>query len=90
MSNNISSTSKSCYPDNLLDAIVEGTKLELPDAFSKENAAGLYYALFTLEDREREVLHLRYEEGYTISDIACEFSISQGRVRQIESKALMR
>ena len=90
MSNNTSSTSKHCYPDNLLDAIVEGTKLEQPDIFSKENAAGLYYALFTLEDREREVLHLRYEEGYTISDIATEFSISQGRVRQIESKALMR
>lgn len=90
MSNNISSTSMPCYPDNLLAAIVEGTKLELPDTFSKESIAGLHYALFTLEDREREVLHLRYEEGYSISDIASEFSISQGRVRQIESKALMR
>ena len=66
MSNNTSSTSKHCYPDNLLEAIVEGTKLEQPDTFSKENAAGLHYALFTLEDREREVLHLRYEEGYHI------------------------
>ena len=90
MSNNTSNTSKRCYPDNLLAAIAECTKLELPDTVSKENIAGLHYALFTLEDREREVLHLRYEEGYTISDIASEFSISQGRVRQIESKALMR
>lgn len=90
MSNNISSSSKLCYPDNLLAAIVENTKLELPDVFSKENHAGLHYALFTLEDREKEVLRLRYEEAYTINDIASEFSISQGRVRQIESKALMR
>ena len=77
-------------PENLIEAVIDSSKLEPPEVFTKENHAGLSYALFTLEDRERELLHLRYEKGYTISDIASEFSISQGRVRQIESKALVR
>lgn len=78
------------YPENLLAAITDSTKLDPLDSFSKEQQAGLNYALFTLEDREREVLRMRYEEGLTISEIAAEFSVSQGRVRQIESKALVR
>lgn len=78
------------YPENLIEAVIDSSKLEPPEVFTKENHAGLSYALFTLEDRERELLHLRYEKGYTISDIASEFSISPGRVRQIESKALVR
>lgn len=90
MDNNTTSTGKLYYPDNLLAAIIETTKLELPEMFTKENHAGLCYALFTLEDREKEVLRLRYEEGRTINDIASDFSISQVRVRQIESKALAR
>lgn len=90
MSKNTLCSNKRCYPDNLLVAIVAGTKLELPESFSKENQAGLNYVLSTLEDREKEVLRLRYEENCTISDIASIFSISQGRVRQIENKALVR
>ena len=78
------------YPENLLAVITDSTKLDPIDSFSKEQQAGLNYALFTLEDREREVLRMRYEEGLTINEIAAEFSVSQGRVRQIESKALVR
>lgn len=78
------------YPENLIDAVVEPTKLEPPEMLTKENQAGLLYALFTLEDREREVLWKHYKEKRTIAEIAQEFSISQGRVRQIESKALVR
>ena len=90
MKNSIESTKRMCYPDNLLAAIIDTTKLDPLDSFSREQQAGLNYALFTLEDREQEVLRMRYEEGLTISEIAAEFSVSQGRVRQIESKALVR
>ncbi len=90
MKNSIESTKRMCYPDNLLAAIIDTTKLDPLDSFSREQQAGLNYALFTLEDREREVLRMRYEEGLTISEIAAEFSVSQGRIRQIESKALVR
>lgn len=90
MSKENSAAQKLCYPENLIAAVVDSSKLEAPIVFTKENFAGLSYALFTLEDREREVLRLHYEERKTISEIAQEFSISQGRVRQIESKALVR
>ena len=90
MNNGNSASKESYYPDNLITAIIDSTKLEPPETLSKEHQAGLNYALFTLEDREREILRLRYEERQTISEIAAEFSISQGRVRQIESKALVR
>ena len=90
MKNGIESTKRICYPDNLLAAIIDTTKLDPLDSFSREQQAGLNYALFTLEDREREVLRMRYEEGFTINEIAAKFSDSHGRVRQIESKALVR
>lgn len=90
MSNGNSLSKELCYPENLIAAIIDSTKLDPPATFSKEQQAGLIYALFTLEDREREVLRLRFEEGQSISEIAAELSVSQGRIRQIESKALVR
>lgn len=90
MRNENTASKELSYPENLIAAIIDSTKLDPLDTFSKEQQAGLNYALFTLEDREREILRLRYEEGNTIGEIAAEFSVSQGRIRQIESKALAR
>lgn len=90
MSKENHTTKEVCYPENLIDAIIDSTNLETPEVFTKENHAGLLYALYTLEDREREVLWHHYKERRTISEIAQAFSISPGRVRQIESKALVR
>lgn len=75
------------YPGNLLIAIKGQADRELPTTFSVDNFAGLQYVLSTLDEREHEILQLRYSERMTRSEIAVELAISPERVRQIENKA---
>lgn len=47
------------YPFNLLDAIVQYTKIEAPISMTPDRIRGLQYAMSTLEPREYEVLMYR-------------------------------
>lgn len=76
------------YPNNLLLSIRGNTTLELPQKLTRDVLAGLSYGLSTLEDREQEVLHGRFERGQTLEQLAAELGISDERVRQIQAKAL--
>ena len=57
-----------------------------------EYAERVEQALAPLEDREKEVLRLRFGLGgdheYTLAEVAHRFNLSRERVRQIEAKAL--
>ena len=57
-----------------------------------EYAERLEQALAPLDDREKEVLRLRFglnaDHEYTLAEVAHRFNLSRERVRQIEAKAL--
>ena len=56
--------------------------------------ANINHALLRLDDREREVVKMRfgigYEVAYTLDDIGKKFKLTRERIRQIEKKALDR
>ena len=73
------------YPYNLVDNIfMEPTSYILTD----DQLDGLEYALSTLSQRERDVLHLRYHEALTLEDTGARMGPSGERIRQIEVKAI--
>lgn len=76
------------YPRNLFLALTEKTELEPPASITADNLAGLHYVLSLLDEREREIIRLRYEESHTQAAIGEMFGISGGRIRQIEQKVL--
>lgn len=76
------------YPQNLLQAVAHNSGLEPPTEYTKDILAGIQYVLSTLDDREQDILRMRFEEGRIRSEIAAFFGISQERVYQIETKAL--
>ena len=75
------------YPYNLLVAIKGLAEREIPVTLTQDHWAGLTYVLGLLEDREKGILLMRYEEGKSRSEIGAEYDISPERVRQVESKA---
>ena len=81
---------KEDYPMNLLLSIQEVSvyDFDIPVEISNDIRAGIQYAISTLEQREQEIIHLRYVERRTLSEISVHFSISPERVRQIEAVAL--
>lgn len=75
------------YPKCLVMAIIDS--LELPiEEFTPDIVAGINYAVSTLEGREQKLIHLRYEEKKTLSQIGEYFGFKQERSRQIEVRAL--
>ena len=77
------------YPLNLLLSlrITAANELTIPDEITLDINAGIEYSLSTLEERERDVIRLRFMERKTYDEIAKVFEISNGRARQIEMKA---
>ncbi len=77
-----------------LGALVADTRAQSPEAavISGQMADEVERAMAALNDREREVLRLRYGLGLdrelTLAEIGRRLSISRERVRQIEAKAL--
>ena len=49
---------------------------------------GLEIMLSKLTDKERAVIHCRYEEGLNLAETGQRVGVTDGRVRQIEAKAL--
>ena len=50
----------------------------------------LQYALTTLSEREREVIHYRYYQGKTQTEISTITGVSQAQISRIESNAIKR
>ena len=73
----------------IADAAIASPEEEL---LRSEIAERVEQALAPLDDREKEVLRLRFGLGadheYTLAEVAHRFNLSRERVRQIEAKAL--
>ena len=79
------------YPRNLLETIDINESSDQPIDYqnmSKDQLAGLEYALGMLKTPEPEILKLRYEEGLTFTAIAEKLGKSTSRIGQIHCKAL--
>lgn len=78
------------YPLNLMIAIEHADFKEeyIPKELTRDQYAGLIFALSTLEEREEDVLWLRYAEQKSLSAIGEILSVTQERIRQIEVGAL--
>lgn len=76
--------------DSILDQIINTQKQSALDGFEPDKL--LSDLLQILDEREREVLDLRYgftdNDRHTLEDIGRKFSITRERVRQIESAAV--
>ena len=80
---------KEDYPQNLLLSlkITTANEIELPQELTSDIRAGIEYTLSTLDEREQEVVRLRFIDRKTYDEIGKVFYISNGRVRKIEMKA---
>ena len=77
---------KQPYPLNMLLTLMDTTVLEVP-GLTDDVLVGLEYALSKLTDREREVLHQRYEERKTYSAIGERFHVTASTVQKNEYSA---
>lgn len=77
------------YPQNLLLSlkITAANEIEIPQEITSDIRAGIEYSLSTLDERERNVIQLRFVDRKTYDEIGKTFDISNGRARQIEMKA---
>ena len=76
------------YPLNLLYAVFEDEKmLENTDTLIDLNGS-VEYTLFTLLDRERQILKYRFEDLMTYEEIGKLYSVTRERIRQMEARAL--
>ena len=71
------------YPFNLLLEI-QGDEDKVEMSYLK----GFYNALDTLMDREKEILKLRYLDGFTYSKIGEIYGVTQERIRKIIVRAI--
>ena len=78
------------YPENLLRDIgpelISGTPEHAP--LSDDQQAGLAQAIQRLQEREQEIIRLRYQEKNTLQQIGDRYGLSRERIRQLLSKAL--
>lgn len=76
------------YPQNLLYAVFEDEKmLENANTITDLNGS-VEYALYTLLDRERQILKYRFAHLMTYEEVGKLYSITRERIRQIEQRAL--
>lgn len=73
------------YPDNLINAIF-GDVAEYNTA--PDLLGSIEYCLYTLNDRERELINRRFKQGITLEESGKIFNIGKERTRQIISGAL--
>ncbi len=77
---------KQPYPLNMLLTLLDATVLEVLE-LTDDVLAGIDYTLSMLTDREREVLHQRYEERKTYSAIGATFHVTASTVQKNEYSA---
>lgn len=76
--------SKVDYPYNLIEAVCGSEDV----CIASDVCGSVEYALFTLTERERDILHLYFREGKTFTEIGKIYDITRERIRQIQAKAL--
>lgn len=80
--------------DTTIGSFIEDTSIEGPaDAFGQDELhSALMSVLHTLDDREAEVIAMRFGLGgvkpMTLEDIGKKFGVTRERIRQIETKAM--
>ena len=60
----------------------------LPDHLSEDQMDGLAHAISGLQEKEKEVIRLRYEEQKTWREVGVDISLSTARCQQISAKAI--
>lgn len=85
------------YPHNLLAAAfgecitLDGTQFDCGMiSNSSVTHNGLQYILQNMDDRERTIIRLRYEENYPYTKIAAYVDLSSARISQIDKEILKR
>ncbi|MBR0092472.1 MAG: hypothetical protein IJP92_12315 [Lachnospiraceae bacterium] len=78
------------FPENLMADIglKESVGVDKYECLTEDQMAGLEYALSTLNKQEQLVFRLRYEEQYTLNEVAASLKRSRERARQIILKGL--
>ena len=83
------------FPDNLMlnllnikDLTDTVTYKDLEFRYETPPESEVIKVLKTLTEREEEVIYKRFKELKTFEEIANDYSVTRGRVRQIEAKAL--
>lgn len=76
------------YPLNLLWAVTEDEEILENADMIPDLDGSIAYALYTLTERERKIIMLRFSDNMTYDKIAAIFNITRERIRQVESKGL--
>lgn len=75
------------YPLNLLIDAYEASERQYPELDS-DRYAGLNHLLGELNERQREIIHMKYVEKRTWEEIASVYGLTRERVRQLGMKAV--
>ena len=80
----------SAYPDNLFAAmgLLTGTDKEIYTDPDPEQLRGLEHVLGMLQERERELIRLRYREERSLAECGKRLGFSRQRAQQIEARIL--
>lgn len=83
---------KSGDEDIFLSSTIEDTKSPRPDRLleDKEKLSMLKRAIDMLEEKDKIILNLYYYEKLTLKEIGCVLGVSESRVCQIHSRAILR
>lgn len=80
------------FPENLITEIKDASffKGELKWPLSREQLDGLYHAINSLHERNRQFLLLRYRDHMMYRDIGKQMGVSRQRARQIVCDDLLK
>jgi RNA polymerase sigma factor (sigma-70 family) len=74
----------------LLDFIPDPHELPDEEADRRVRQTILYEALDALNEREREILLMRFQDGLTLQDVGEHFGITRERARQLQEQAIQK
>lgn len=78
------------YPYNLLLDVSHNTPLELPRKWTPDVQAGFDYALSTLPDEERELVHVYYAQENNLAQTAAMLSLTPEETEALRKKAIQK
>ena len=76
------------YPFNLLWAVTEDEEIIENADMITDLCGSVEYVLYTLTERERNVIKCRFVDAMTFENTARIFGVTKERIRQVEAKAL--